>query len=188
MPTPLRNRFLHLEIEPNLEDWKAWAMGAGIDSMIIGFLNFRPGLLSTFGADLSAQAFATPRTWEYASTLLSLELKDDELRTAIAGVIGDETAAEFWAFRELAKKLPSVDTILDGEDIVPDNPSVLYALCGALAGRARENIGRVLQYSLKLPAEFAVLLIKDIHKNNSCDLFSAPEWPEWSNTFEDLVL
>ena len=188
MPTPLRNRFLHLEIEPYLEDWKEWAMEEKIDPLIIGFLNFRPALLSTFGADFSAQAFATPRTWEYTSHLLSSGLQDEELRLAVAGVIGRETAAEFWAFRELAKNLPSVDEILEGRDIVPENPSILYALCGALAGRARENINRVLEYSLKLPAEFAVLLVKDIHKHNHCNIFSSPVWPTWSKTFKEIVL
>jgi hypothetical protein len=188
MPTPLRNRFLHLDIEPHIEDWKEWALHNGIDPVIIGFLNFRPGLLSTFGADFSAQAFATPRTWEYASNLLAFNLEEVELRLALGGVIGQETAAEFWAFRELSKTLPSVDEILGGKDIVPENPSILYALCGSLAGRAHENITRVLRYSLLLPAEFAVLLIKDIHKNNHCDIFSSPAWQEWSETYNEIVL
>jgi hypothetical protein len=117
-----------------------------------------------------------------------LELVEDELRMALAGVIGQETAAEFWAFRELAKQLPSVEDILAGEDIVPENPSILYALCSSLAGKARGNIDRILQYSLHLPAEFSVLLIKDIHKQNHCDIFSSPNWQEWTQCFKDVVL
>jgi len=188
MPTPLRNRFLHLDLEPNLDDWKKWAVESGIHPSVIGFLNFRPGLLSTFGADFAAQAFATPRTWEYASILLGSGLTDEELRLSLGGVVGYETAAEFWAFLELSRTIPSVDEILAGKDIVPENPSVLYALCGALAGRAYENPARVLDYSLKLPAEFAVLLIKDIHNHNHCDLFSSPSWQRWAEVFGEMVL
>jgi hypothetical protein len=188
MPTPLRNRFLHLDIEPNLEDWKTWAIKNGIEPMIIGFLNYRPGLLFTFDSISSDHAFATPRSWEYASSILSSKLDDELLRLALAGVIGEGPATEFWAFLELSKKLPSVDEILGGRDIVPENPSILYAVCGSLASKAKENIDRVLEYSLKLPDEFAVLLIKDIHRGNGVNLFSSSVWPEWAGKFKEVIL
>ena len=45
MPAPLANRFTHYEVEPNLDDWVAWALRTGIDERILGFLRFRPDLL-----------------------------------------------------------------------------------------------------------------------------------------------
>ncbi len=188
MPKPLSNRFLHIEIEPNLEDWKLWAMKNDIHSQIISFLNFRPGLLFVFEPTSASQAFATPRTWEYASSLLSSDLHGDLLRLAIVGVIGEGAAAELWSFLEMAKHLPSIDDILQGENTVPENPSILYAVVGSLVNRAAENLDRVLEYSLHLPEEFAVLLVKDIQRNNNIDLFSSPVWPLWVQQYKEIIL
>ena len=38
MPRPLRNRFVHLELEADLNDWCKWAVGAGVRPEIIAFL------------------------------------------------------------------------------------------------------------------------------------------------------
>ena len=46
MPTPLRNRFVHLEFEVDAQEWSEWAIQAGIRPEVIAFLRFRPELLS----------------------------------------------------------------------------------------------------------------------------------------------
>ena len=48
MPTPLRNRFVHLEFEVDVQEWSEWAIQAGIRPEVISFLRFRPELLSAF--------------------------------------------------------------------------------------------------------------------------------------------
>jgi MoxR-like ATPase len=45
MPTPLRNRFVHLQFEVDLQDWSQWAIEAGIRPEVIAFLRFRQELL-----------------------------------------------------------------------------------------------------------------------------------------------
>jgi hypothetical protein len=45
MSRPLRNRFVHLDLEPDFEDWSKWAVKAGIRPEIIAFLRFKPTLL-----------------------------------------------------------------------------------------------------------------------------------------------
>jgi len=47
MPRPLRNRFVHLELEADLDDWCKWAIKAGVRPEIIAFLRFKPELLHT---------------------------------------------------------------------------------------------------------------------------------------------
>jgi MoxR-like ATPase len=68
MPTPLRNRFVHLEFEVDLQDWSEWAIEAGIRPEVIAFLRFRQELLSAFDRD--ANAFPSPRSWEFVSRIL----------------------------------------------------------------------------------------------------------------------
>jgi hypothetical protein len=45
MPRPLRNRFVHLSLEPDFEDCCQWAIGAGLRPEIVAFLRFKPALL-----------------------------------------------------------------------------------------------------------------------------------------------
>ena len=45
MPNTLSNRFTHLDLEVDYEDWRIWAIDRGIHPMIIGFLGLRRELL-----------------------------------------------------------------------------------------------------------------------------------------------
>jgi len=69
MPTPLRNRFVHLELEVDMQEWCEWAIRAGIRPELIAFLRFRPELLSAFSRD--DNAFPSPRSWEFVSRILN---------------------------------------------------------------------------------------------------------------------
>src|SRR6201988_1370213 len=71
MPRPLRNRFVHLELEPDFEDWTKWAVKSGIRPEIIAFLRFKPSLLHDADATSDANAWPTPRSWEMASSVLT---------------------------------------------------------------------------------------------------------------------
>src|SRR5262245_6632638 len=41
MPTPLRNRFVHLEFEVDLQEWSEWAISSKVRPEVIAFLRFR---------------------------------------------------------------------------------------------------------------------------------------------------
>jgi hypothetical protein len=129
MPAPLTNRFLHLTLRADLNAWKDYAIGAEVSEKIISFLNFRPDLLHSFNKN--AIAWPSPRTWDYASRLLSVGL-------GIASAVGDSAAAEFNSFSILYNTLPDVSCILSGQmNIpVPKEPSLMFAVTGALASRA----------------------------------------------------
>ena len=77
MPRALANRFLHINVEGNFMSWKRWAVSAGINSMVTGFLSFRQDYLNKFcGSD--DLAFATPRSWEMVSNVLNYVCCDVE--------------------------------------------------------------------------------------------------------------
>jgi integrase len=71
MPRPLRNRFVHLELEPDFEDWSRWTVKAGIRPEILAFLRFKPALLHDADATSDQNAWPTPRSWRMASSVLS---------------------------------------------------------------------------------------------------------------------
>ena len=98
MPTPLRNRFVHLEFEVDMQDWSEWAIQAGIRPEVIAFLRFRPELISAF--DREAQAFPSPRSWEFVSHILDSfgsQPNPTIEHEVIAGAVGTGAATELSA-------------------------------------------------------------------------------------------
>ena len=41
MPTPLRNRFVHIDFEVDVQEWCEWAIKTGIRPEVIAFIRFR---------------------------------------------------------------------------------------------------------------------------------------------------
>jgi hypothetical protein len=157
MPAPLANRFIHMTVEVDLNSWKEYALVNGVREEVVSFLNFRPNLLHSFSK--SAIAWPSPRSWDYASNLIGLGLP-------VESAIGEGAAAEFSSFVKLYKKLPDVDKILGGDQSIapPKEPSMLYAVCGALVARAKsvEETFNGLLWLLKSTTEdYSGLYLKD---------------------------
>ncbi|WGI17691.1 MoxR family ATPase [Methanonatronarchaeum sp. AMET-Sl] len=161
MKSPLSNRFIHWEVETDIEDWKDWAYKNNIDKQVIGFLNFKPEMLYQFNPGESEHAFPTPRTWERVSELLEIGFTETN---DIASAIGLEAAREFQSYISMRNELPDPQEILEGKDIVPERPDILHVIVTTLIEKARHQQGyeeRLIEYAEKLPTEFTILLIKD---------------------------
>jgi len=119
MPAPLANRFRHINMEVNFEDWQKWAINNDIHPDVIGYLSFSKGDLFDFDAKSSSQSFATPRSWTFVSEMLGINSFDSasafEQKVEIAGAIGEGMAIKFVEHRKIASKLPNPDQILAGE-------------------------------------------------------------------------
>ncbi|HMQ34210.1 MAG TPA: MoxR family ATPase [Chloroflexaceae bacterium] len=132
MPAPLANRFVHLEVEPDFEDFKAYALGRGLHEQVVAFLSYRTALLHRM--DPQQPAWPSPRSWEMASRLHDAGLD-------IAPVVGPAAAAEFRAFVSLYATLVDLEAILRGDGAglaFPAEPSQRYALTVGLGVRARD--------------------------------------------------
>ena len=191
MPSPLSNRFVHLKLDINFEDWKVWAYRAGINSLIIAFLNYKEDFLFTFDNTLNQKAFATPRSWEYVSNILNSNIKGSALLEAINGTIGKKEALEFISFIKVVDKLPNIEAILNGKDIEFSKSSdVLFALISIitsqLKGASKEKIENAIKLALKMPSEFSVMFIKDMQQNG-IELEDCENWEEWIEKFDYLL-
>jgi hypothetical protein len=162
MPTPLRNRFVHLEFEVDLQEWSEWAIGCGIRPEVIAFLRFRQELLSAFDRD--ANAFPSPRSWEFVSRILDASPDACVEHELFAGAVGMGAATEFSAFLKTFRELPNIDAILLNplKEPVPENAAAQYAVASALAHSATDtNFDRVCAYLGRMPTEFSVLCVRD---------------------------
>jgi len=115
MPAPLANRFLHLELRVDFEDWNQWATENRIHEHVVGYLNFAKQDLYDFDPRSSSRAFATPRSWSFVSDLLDDDdLNDSALTDLISGAVGEGLAVKFMAHRKVAKQMPNPSSILKG--------------------------------------------------------------------------
>lgn len=163
MPTALANRFVHVEMEAEFEDWQAWAIRREVHPLVTGFLAFRPALLMAEKVP-GEHAFATPRTWEMVSDVLG-DLEDvAPLKDVLAGIVGSGVAAEFLAFAADSEVAQTVaDAVRDPDRIViPEKLSQLYALVSHLVARmGKAEIRRAAGMLLpRLPPEFGVMLVR----------------------------
>lgn len=162
MPTPLRNRFVHLEFEVDLQEWSEWAIQTGVRPEVIAFLRFRPEVLSVFDRD--ANAFPSPRSWEFVSRILDSVPDQFVEHEMFAGAVGTGAATEFSAFLRMFRELPNIDAILLNplKEPVPENAAAQYAVASALARCASDvNFDRVCLYLDRMPTEFSVLCVRD---------------------------
>ena len=115
MPSPLANRFLHLEIEVDHTDWQTWAVDFGIIPDVVGYLAFAKQDLFDFDPKSSSRSFATPRSWAFVSQMLEdSDMTHEEEMDIVTGLVGEGMAIKFMNHKKNASKLPKPSEILSG--------------------------------------------------------------------------
>jgi hypothetical protein len=130
MPSPLSNRFVHLEMRPDFDAWQKWAVQAGIHKDVVGYISFAKQDLFDFDPKSSSRSFATPRSWTFVSQLLEDNLPANVETDLVAGTVGEGTAVKFMAHRKVAGQMPNPRDILDGKvkELKVKEVSAMYSL------------------------------------------------------------
>ena len=115
MPTPLANRFVHLEMRVDHASWEQWAVNANIHKDVVGYIGFAKQDLFDFDPRSSSRSFATPRSWSFVSDLLEDSMDDATLTNLIAGTVGEGVAIKFMAHRKIAGQMPRAMDVLTGK-------------------------------------------------------------------------
>jgi hypothetical protein len=178
----VKSRFVSIvHVEANLDDWCNWALRTNQPAELVAFVRFRPELLHQFNPTADLVNSPCPRTWAAAGKIIALKLSPAIELAALQGAVGDGPAAEFVAFLQIYRELPSLDAILLDPDSapLPSQPAALYAVATGLAARATEaNFARVAKYAMRLNdagrGEFAVLLLRDAVRRNAKLIHSPP--------------
>ena len=193
MPPPLANRFVHFEMEVDFDDWKNWAYASKIESSIISYLAYDKSMLFTFDARSNEKSFATPRSWEYVDSIVKSGIETELILDSVSGAVGREAAIGYLSFKKVMKDLPDLNSILDGTltQLDEEDPKVMMALAIGLVNALLENnseeaIDNVLKFSLELPGEFSIMLVKDMQQND-IDVEGSQEWGEWVRKFAYLL-
>ena len=164
MPTHLQDRLCHIHLRTDVEGFREYALGKGMDPRVTTFLNERPEWLQKF--DPKAQACPSPRSWERVNTILGLGLEPAAEAIAIQGMIGEPALADFTGFLHVWGKMPAVKDVLADplNHSIPEDPAILYALCSSLAHHANaSNVKAIIDYTGRFTnKEFTVFCMTDL--------------------------
>lgn len=192
LPSPLINRMVHIVLEAKYDDFKVWAIKNEIHPFVIGFLGFRPDLLSSEvpSSTETNPAFCTPRAWNMLSNILKKNEDLNGIHPIVYGTVGYAAGIEFISFVKVYKTLPDIDSILEGNnEMVPEEPSALYALCAAIIEKYSDSsqAKNLFAYVKHLPVEFNVMLIKDLIVKDE-DIAELEEFDAWMEQYGEYII
>ena len=158
---PLGNRGTHAELIADVKAWSDWAGKAGISPTIIGFLNFRSGLLHTFDQNNPVKVFATPRSWSFAAAdFVDDKMPADVRGAALSGSVGEGPAIELLGFAEIMASLRPIEDIIKDPMGVPveERLDLQWAMATHVAGNMnKDNAGPLHRFLTRLEPEMVVL-------------------------------
>ena len=131
MPSPLANRFVHLEVRQDFDSWFQWAVSKNVHKDVVGYISFAKQDLMDFDPKSASRAFATPRSWTFVSDFLYDEdATDAELTDLISGTVGEGLAVKFMAHRKVAGQMPDPTDVLNGKvkELKVKEVSAMYSL------------------------------------------------------------
>ena len=140
MPAPLANRFIHIEMAVEFDDWFQWAVDNNQHKDVVGYLTFAKKDLYDFDPKSASRSFATPRSWAFVSELLDDELDEGTTTDLVSGSVGEGLGVKFMAHRKVAASMPNPTDILAGKvkDMSTSEISAMYSLTVSLCYELKE--------------------------------------------------
>lgn len=185
--SPLLNRFTHSILKiPSKDEWIKWGLQNNIHNSILAFLEFKPSFLYKFDRQNKDKSFPTPRTWEFASKLLSQCSNNlDTQRLVISSAIGEGVATEFMAFVRLQNKI-NIDEIFKNPESVQNIKEIdlKYSLLGIVTEKYREDkkhLEKCIDICKYLEPEFAILQLRYLSQSKNSfksDVIKLKGWLE----------
>jgi MoxR-like ATPase len=131
LSSALVNRLIHVQLRASATDWLAWAHGAGLDPLVIGYLETRSDHLWS-KPPKHEEPFSTPRAWHMMSDAMGAygpRITLEDIRVLAAGLLTPAHAAQFVAFAKLRERAHDLNAVLKGDRGWPEEPEerdILY--------------------------------------------------------------
>jgi hypothetical protein len=191
-PAALANRFVHIDLNVDIDDWMEWAAANGVSEVTRGFIKFRPGLLHDFDAASNPRAFPSPRSWRFVDNIFRQGLPSAVERELIKGTVGEGATAEYLQFATVYRDLPTVEEIMLNPDSAPvpddSNPAAQYAVCTMLDTKANAgNMGRIHTYVARMRTEFQVFFMRSASRVNR-EIQQTKEFKAWVTKHQDILI
>ena len=135
MSSALSNRFMHVELDVDDQQWCKWAMTHDVHPSVIGFIQYRPMNLFNMEKENLERGWPSPRSWERVSQMTKIYGNNEELlRKIVYGLVGPAKGVEYIEFHRLNKNFDNIVDMLYGKAPIriPDKNDQLYAMCSSL--------------------------------------------------------
>ena len=181
--TATTSRLTHYRMRVDHKVWVDWANAHKIDHRIVSLMKFKPELLHRFDTSTNELTFPCPRTWEFASKVITGKNEISHItKIRLAGTVGEGAAVELATYCEIYQNLPTIEQILGNPKSgwkVPKEPSERYAVTTMLSHNTTLNtIDKIIIAINRLPVDFQVITFKDIYKRTP-ELKGHPVIKEW---------
>lgn len=141
MGSALSDRFVHIHVEANPNDWMEWALEHDIHPAVLSFIRVKPEYLTTIqGQAKSTQLIApSPRSWSRVSQVMKSVADKSCNSILINGIVGESAAVEFIHTAEEIADLPSMFDLLNEPNsktaakMIPNKISCLYGLAYSMS-------------------------------------------------------
>lgn len=135
MSSALSNRFLHVELEADPEQWCTWAMTHDIHPSVTGFIQYRPENLFNMDKENLERGWPSPRSWDRVSQMCKIYGNNEQLLRKITyGLVGPAKGVEFMEFHRLNKSFDNILDMMYGKTPIkiPEKNDQLYAMCSSM--------------------------------------------------------
>lgn len=135
MSSALSNRFMHVELEVDPEQWIKWAQMNDVHPSVIGYIQYRPMNLFNMDGENLERGWPSPRSWHRVSEMVKLYGNNESLlRKVVYGLVGPAKGVEFMEFYKLNRQFDNVLDMVYGRIPIkiPTANDQKYALSSSL--------------------------------------------------------
>jgi hypothetical protein len=207
----LTNRCMVYRVDSSFEPWQEWAVDAGVNGLIVGFLSKNRDylLVPPPEGDDTAYCHPSPRSWTQAARDLDLAAKESvEFQTMIvAGRVGQGAAVKFQVWLEHYRHIEPIINALVKDGTKPDVNGMTVdrimvcaiAGCNKIASLGRMELNKaakaeqekkILQVTKNvfgwlqdIPSEFAIGAVKSVLSMKVIQDWRLTRVPELMNTY-----
>lgn len=178
---PSRCRY-SFDVQPNVDDWKKWAVKHDTHPSILAFLSFAPDMLHSFNPDEEIEVICCPRAWtSFSKTLTKKEarlrkehgenalLSDEDISLYAATAVGEKAARKFMAFYKYNKQTINPEDILSGK------------ISGKMSTRLETEVTHIVAQSL------VAQLAKESELENVVALHSCDKVPKFAQRLANAL-
>ena len=172
MSSALANRFLHIELKEDPDQWIKWGTMNKVHPSVLGFIRYRPEFLFSMENENLERGWPSPRSWERVSHMVKIYGNNEPiLRKMVYGLVGPAKGLEFMEFFKLNEQFENVLDMMYGKIPVkiPTKNDQRYAMCSTLIYQVwrgentkdeNARIGGFYNIVKELPPEFIMMCIQ----------------------------
>ena len=182
LPMALANRMLHYQVEVDLDEFLKYGAAKKMDPKILAFLKLKPNyLLQPPSEYREGEAMASPRTWEFLSSM-KVDMAPKEIRSHLAAsAVGQGIGFEYVAFLDSLAELPRLKDIEDEpmSAKVPSLPDARVYLMDMLYKHVHpRNINHILKYAYRVSPDLVGFLL-DMIRDGKPLLVETEDYRYW---------